>query len=131
VFKLLLIAVGGSAGALARYFVSGGVQGLLDRTQSHWAFPWGTMVVNITGCLVMGLLAPLLFERARPEIREMILIGFLGAYTTWSSFGYETIRFLDGRQYMAAAIYVLGTNLCCLVAVLIGFRWMTRFIGGS
>ena len=127
-FKLLLIALGGSAGALARYGVSGGIQNWLDRAQCGWTFPWGTMVVNMSGCLVIGLLAPFLFERARPEYRDMVMIGFLGAYTTWSSFGYETIRFLNDGQFKAAATYVLGTNLCCLVAVWIGYRLMTRLL---
>ena len=127
-FKLLLIALAGSAGALTRYGVSGGIQTWLDRTQSGWTFPWGTMLVNITGCLMIGLLAPLLFERARPEYRDMVLIGFLGAYTTWSSFGYETIRFLNDGQFKAATVYVLSTNLFCLAAVWLGYRLMTRFL---
>jgi CrcB protein len=128
VFKLLLIALGGSFGALARYAMAGGVQRLLDRPGMHWVFPWGTMVVNVTGCLLMGILAPVLLDRVRPEYRDMVLIGFLGAYTTWSSFGYETIRFLNDGQFRAAVTYVLATNAGCLLAVWIGYRLTTRLL---
>jgi CrcB protein len=128
VFKLLLVALGGSAGAVARYAMAGGVHRLTDRPGMHWAFPWGTTVINVTGCLLMGILAPLLLDRLRPEYRDMVLIGFLGAYTTWSTFGYETIRFLNDGQFRAAATYVLVTNAGCLLAVWIGYRLSTRLL---
>jgi fluoride exporter len=128
VFKLLLIALGGSCGAVARYAIGGQVQRLTDRAGMHWTFPWGTTVINVTGCLLMGILAPLLLDRVRPEYRDMVLIGFLGAYTTWSTFGYETIRFLNDGQFRAVATYVLATNAGCLLAVWIGYRLATRLL---
>jgi CrcB protein len=129
VFKLLVIALGGSVGAVARYAMAGEIQRFMDRPTIRWTFPWGTMVVNVLGCLLMGILAPLLFERVRPEYRDMVLIGFLGAFTTWSTFSYEIIRFVNDGQIRAAATYLLGTNVLCLSAVWIGYRLCTRLLG--
>jgi fluoride exporter len=126
--RFVLIAAGGSAGAIARYLLSGEIQRLLDRPTIRWTFPWGTMVVNVLGCLLMGVLAPLLLERVRPEHRDMVLIGFLGAFTTWSSFGYEVIRFVNDGQIRAALTYLLATNVLCLSAVWFGYRLCVRLM---
>ncbi len=105
--KILCIAAGGAAGALARYAVGGKVQGWSSST-----FPWGTMAVNLTGCLLIGLLAGL-FERAAtlPEVRALVLIGFLGAYTTFSTFSLESMNLLRDREYGWLAVNVLVSNV--------------------
>ena len=86
---LLLIGLGGFAGAIARYLVDGAVA---ERTDG--AFPWGTLVVNATGSFVLGLLFALTADRAilPAEIRGPVLIGFIGAYTTFSTWMLESWR---------------------------------------
>lgn len=86
--KLLLIGLGGFAGAILRYLVSGWVQGWVNRAN----FPYGTLVVNVCGCLVMGLLAGLA-ERSlvSEEMRALVMVGVLGAFTTFSTFGNDTL----------------------------------------
>jgi CrcB protein len=108
---------------VTRYGVGGWVQRLLvDRPGA--VFPWGTLLINITGCALMGLLTPILFERslARPEFRMAILVGFLGAYTTWSSFSIETLRLLNDGDWRHALGYFIGTNVGCFAAVWIAYR---------
>lgn len=127
--QIVYIAVGGAAGAVTRYSVAGLVQTLL-RGRPGEAFPWGTLLINVSGCFLIGLLAPLLLERSvlRPEFRTAILVGFLGAYTTWSTFGFETLAFLNAGDHRRAIAYALGTNLGCFAAVWIGYRtatWLT------
>jgi CrcB protein len=122
---VLWVAIGGAAGAVTRYAVGGWVQRLLQ-DRSAGAFPWGTLLINVTGCALMGLLAPVLFERslARPELRMAILVGFLGAYTTWSTFSYETLRFLNDGDFRHALYYALGTNAGCFLAVWLAYHVM-------
>jgi fluoride exporter len=119
-----LLAVAGSIGAILRYAVSGWVQRSAGGT-----FPWGTLAVNLTGCIAIGLLAPLLMERiVRPEYRVAILIGLLGSFTTFSTFGYETFRLLSDGQFGHAAAYVLAMNAGGLLAVWIGYRGMEHLL---
>lgn len=127
--KLVWIAVGGALGAVARYGVGGLVQGVLRGRPSE-AFPWGTLLINVTGCMAMGFLAPLLLDRSvlRPEFRMAILVGFLGAYTTWSTFSIETLRFLNDGDWRRAMGYALGTNLGCFLAVWAAYRIMERVV---
>jgi len=90
-WKVALIGVGGFIGAIARY----GVGGLVHRSYSG-AFPWGTMIVNLAGCLVLGYLATLSedYGAFRPETRLFLFIGVLGGFTTFSTFGLETFSLL-------------------------------------
>lgn len=122
---VLWVAIGGAAGAVTRYAVGGWVQRLWQ-DRSAGVFPWGTLLINVTGCALMGLLAPVLFERslARPELRMAILVGFLGAYTTWSTFSYETLRFLNDGDFRHALYYALGTNAGCFLAVWLAYHVM-------
>lgn len=99
---LLLIGAGGFAGSLARYLVTAAVLRLLPTTR----FPWATLTVNVAGCLAIGLAAGYAEARelAQPELRLFLLIGFLGAFTTFSTFGYETLALLQsGRPLPALA----------------------------
>lgn len=113
----VLIALGGAVGAVSRYVVSAWVQ---NRVAS--LFPWGIFVVNAAGCLLMGLLFPVLTAKVSSSVRMMILIGFLGALTTWSSFGHDTIQMVSDGQLARAAKYVVLTNVVCLTSVWIGYR---------
>lgn len=127
--NVLWIAVGGALGAVTRYGVGGVVQNVL-RGRPGEAFPWGTLLINVTGCLLMGLLTPLFLERSvlRPEFRMAILVGFLGAYTTWSTFSIETLRFLNNGDWRRAMGYAIGTNAGCFLAVWLAYRVMERVI---
>ena len=103
----LAAAVGGGLGSLARYLLQGWVQRRAGEAQG-WAavFPWGTLAVNLSGCLLIGFLAMLFEQRlvVAPETRTFVLIGLLGGFTTFSSFGFETFALLrDGNTLLAAA----------------------------
>lgn len=109
--KLFLIGLGGFFGALARYGVSLWIG-------QNWGrnFPLGTLVVNVTGCFLIGLLMPLLTVKfmASPHLRLFLTIGFLGAYTTFSTFEYETGALLTDGEWLFATLNVF-------LSVLIGF----------
>ncbi len=124
--KLLLIALGGSVGAVLRYLLAGWGQRLING-----AFPLGTLIVNSTGGLVMGFLVgvltgPLL---VREEIRLMLLVGFVGSFTTFSTFGYETLALLEDREWGGAALNVAVSNGVGIAAVLAGIRLAERWQG--
>lgn len=115
--KILLIAAAGGLGALARY----GLSGLAARWHGG-SFPWGTMAVNVAGCFVFGLLWSLAEGRLAigGETRAIVFIGFLGAFTTFSSFAYETAALLRDAQWLLAGANVAGQNAAGLAFVLLG-----------
>jgi fluoride exporter len=111
------IAIAGALGALARY----GVEGLV----SNWAdgaFPWGTFAVNVTGSFALGLVFALTTERLAldPWLRSTITIGFLGAYTTFSTLSLESYRLLEDGAIGLALANVLGSAAAGLAAVYLG-----------
>lgn len=115
--KLLLIGVAGSLGALARY----GLGGLVQR-YSNVTFPWGTLVVNILGAFLFGLIWSLVEQRLvmSVETRVIILSGFLGAFTTFSSFMFETSSLIGEAQWALAALNVVGQIVLGLTAMFLG-----------
>jgi len=122
-FKIWIgLALGGAFGACGRYLTSTLVQSLASQRATA-TFPWGTLSVNVLGCLLMGFLYPWFLERNLPqEYRVAILTGLLGAFTTWSSFGVETVNLLNDGQWGWAALNVFGTNAACFTAVMAGYR---------
>ncbi len=113
----LLVFVGGGLGAAARY----GLQGLVYR----WAkstFPYGTLVVNVTGCFVIGALMTAFEDRflVNPSIRIFLTIGILGGFTTFSSFSYETVALFRDGEIVLGVANVAASLLLCLVATLLG-----------
>jgi fluoride exporter len=107
----LWVALGGAAGAAARYGVAQWAGG-----RWGWTFPWGTFAVNITGSLAIGLLMALLIGRgADPAYRLLLVTGFLGGYTTFSSFSLETLSLIETRRFGEAALYVAGSVLLGLL----------------
>ena len=113
------IFLAGGAGALLRYALSGIVQG-----RAGEAFPWGTLAVNVVGCFAIGLLATAFEERSvlSSELRLALLVGLLGGFTTFSTFGLETWRLLEGGEPMAALGNALGSVVACLFAVAAGIQ---------
>ena len=119
--KLLLLALGGALGTLARY----GLNGLIsDRVAT---FPLGTMIVNITGCFVIGVLSPLTL---RSEWRLFLMIGVCGGYTTFSSFGLQTLNLARDGEWFFVAANVIGSNVLGLLAVYLGIV-CGRFLQGG
>jgi fluoride exporter len=117
--RLLTIAVGGAAGALCRYFVTGWVQGL-----ATGPFPVGTLFVNFSGCFVFGALAAIFTwtAPASDPYRVLLLVGFLGAYTTFSTFSWDTLALFDDGRLDLALLNVGASNLLCLTGVWLGHR---------
>ena len=115
--SLLLVGLGGFAGAISRYLVDGLVS---DRTGG--GFPWGTLVVNVTGSFLLGLLFAMTAERAilPAEIRGPVMIGFIGAYTTFSTYMLESWILIEGGSYLPALANLGGSIVIGLVAVAAG-----------
>ena len=112
-----LVGVGGFLGASARYLVGVLVNRLLPAT-----FPYPTMLINVTGCLAIGFLAVLVEEQLRlgPNTRLFWMIGILGGYTTFSTFGYETVLLMRAGSHAAALVNVAGSVVLGLLAVWAG-----------
>ena len=113
----LAIALSGALGALARY----GLDGWVARRTSG-SFPWGTLVVNVSGSLLLGFLFTLLTDRYRvePWLRSGLTIGFVGAYTTFSTLSLETYRLLEDGSYGLAAANAFGSAAAGLAALYVG-----------
>lgn len=116
--KLLLLALAGAIGTLARYFLGGAVQRL-----SGGAFPWGTFAVNMTGTLLFGFVWSLAEDRLviSGEARAIILVGFMGAFTTFSSFMFETGELMRDSQWALAFGNIALQNLTGVLFLFIGF----------
>jgi CrcB protein len=113
---LLAVALGGALGAVARYLASGWLQ---DVTRGF--FPWGTFGVNVAGSLLLGFaLVWLQGTVASAEVRALITIGFLGSFTTFSTFSYETVAMLRDGEWWRAGGYAAGSLALGLVAVAAG-----------
>lgn len=117
--KLLMVGMGGFAGSICRYIVSGLSQRLFDDP----FFPYGTLTVNVAGCLLIGLLGGLSETRHifTPEIRALILIGFLGGFTTFSTFGYEIFTIARNGLFVAALTNLILHLVLGFTAVWLGF----------
>jgi fluoride exporter len=114
---ILYIALGGVAGTLSRYGLEGWIQ-----TRTATGFPLGTLTVNLAGSLLLGFILRLATGTAviSPDVRVGLTIGFCGAFTTMSTFSYESVSLLNDGDYVRAAVYMSGTILGCVVAVVLG-----------
>lgn len=123
--QTLAIASGGAVGALLRFWISGWVYGVLGR-----GFPWGTLAVNVAGSLAMGIGYVWLVERSGlgPEWRAFLLVGLLGAFTTFSTFSIETLNLIEGGDMAKALVNAVVSVLVCTLAawggVLGGRQWL-------
>jgi CrcB protein len=112
----VVVAVGGALGALARY----GVQ--LGLPHSPGAWPWATVAVNLTGCLLIGLLLAVLLARApdHPWLRPFLATGVLGGYTTFSTFSVDAVQLVEAGRWPLAVAYLLVSVVGGLAAVVLG-----------
>jgi CrcB protein len=115
--RVIALAVAGACGTLARY----GLAGLVQRGQLT-SFPWGTLTVNVLGCFLFGLIWTLTQQRLviSGETRTIILIGFLGSFTTFSAFLFETDQMLEHRQWLLAGLNMVAELGLGLGAYLLG-----------
>jgi CrcB protein len=116
----ILIGIGSALGGMSRYFVSGVITNATGGT-----FPYGTMLVNITGCAVIGFFATLTGTDGRLLVgtpaRQFVMVGICGGYTTFSSFSLETLYLLQAGEWTAAMANAVGSLLLCLFAVWLGY----------
>ena len=120
--RLFLIAVFGAIGTLARYGLQGAVQ-------TAAGFPYGTLLVNLLGCFFLGLIGQFTLNRMviSPEMRVAIAVGFFGGFTTFSSFGWETAKMLEGGAWARASVYVGTSVFVGLLLTVAGIRLANRF----
>jgi len=116
------IAAGGAAGACCRFLLSSWIN---QRLSSE--FPWGTFAANTLGSILFGVLFVLVFSLTslREPLRLLLLVGFLGAFTTFSTFAFETVRLAQEGQWWLVAANVVGSNLACLLGLWIAIT-LTR-----
>lgn len=121
----LSIAVGGAIGAVSRYWLSTTVESF-----NHTGFPMGTFLVNVVGSLLIGLCFAVLMDKAQlvDTWRPIIMIGFLGAMTTFSTFSLDALLLFQQGHYNAALIYTTGSVVVCLIATFTGMLLAKLFI---
>lgn len=120
-----VIAAGGALGGLARHAVSVAVP------TAHDGLPWATLAANVSGSLLLGVLMVVLLERSRPRryLRPFLGVGVLGGYTTFSTYAVEAVVLLDQGRVAAAAAYVVGTLMACLLATWCGMVAARSLLG--
>jgi fluoride exporter len=112
--KYLVIALGGALGAMTRYFI-----GNLISSYFTSGFPWGTFIINITGSFIIGFFLTLIGEQITlsPQWRLAVAVGFVGAYTTFSTFEYEILKLIEGNNIATAFLYISASLLVGFLAV--------------
>lgn len=129
-FGYLMVAFGGALGSVARYWLSDIVGQKVGGT-----FPWGTIIVNITGSFVIGALAALAVPGGRwylnPTGRLFFMYGICGGYTTFSSFSLQTLTLAQAGQWLAAGANVLISVVLCLIAVWLGYLAVAASVKGN
>lgn len=115
--RIISILIGGATGALSRY----GLSRFISNALVHTLFPWSTLVINSIGCLVIGF-AVQVFDRVvvAPAVRDFLVIGFLGAFTTFSTFALETVNLLREREWGFGVWNLLGSNILGIIMVFAG-----------
>jgi CrcB protein len=124
--SLLAVGIGGAAGAVSRYAATGWIQSL-----SGGFFPWGTLAVNVAGSLTLGfVLVWLQATVSSAELRELVTIGFLGSFTTFSTFSYETVAMVRDGEWWRAGSYAAGSVVLGVLAVVVGAAAATALLHG-
>ncbi|MDG1244602.1 MAG: fluoride efflux transporter CrcB [Porticoccaceae bacterium] len=120
----LAVAIGGALGSMARYALSAWIFDV----SSH-KFPYATLTVNVIGSFVMGILFVIIIEKAAlpAEMRSLLMIGFLGAFTTFSAFSLDALGLWQNGHVFLSLVYMLATVVLCLVAISTAI-WLTRLL---
>jgi CrcB protein len=120
----LAVAIGGALGSVARYALSSWI---FDITSNK--FPYATLIVNVAGSFVMGILFVVIVERAvlPAEMRSLLMIGFIGAFTTFSAFSLDALGLWQNGHVLMSVIYMIATVILCLVAISTAI-WLTRLM---
>ena len=115
--RALVVGIAGFAGAVSRYAIGAWVA-----RRSPRGFPWATFVINVSGCFALGFLMALFAGRwvPDPDVRAALTVGFLGAFTTFSTFAYETVSLRDVGATTTAAVYVVASVALGLAAAWLG-----------
>lgn len=115
--QVIAIACGGAFGALSRYFVIGLVTDWLGKD-----FPFGTLLVNVLGSFLIGILYVVVVVKMHvsPELKSILVVGFLGAFTTFSTFSLEAFNFINQGLLLSAVTYILSSVILCILAVWAG-----------
>lgn len=114
----LQVFIGGALGAVSRYGV-----GQLFPAYGGMSFPWSTFFVNLAGCLLIGLaMGSSPVNAVLRQYWPLLVVGFLGGFTTFSSFGLDTVQLLQNKQWGLTVYYVLGTNIAGLLLVYVGYQ---------
>ena len=115
----LAVALGGALGTIGRYLVSGVVANAFGET-----FPWGTLIINVSGSFVIGFFATLTAPDGRVMVsgttRQFVMVGLCGGYTTFSSFSLQTLNLLRGGEFVPAAGNMVGSVVFCMIGVWLG-----------
>jgi fluoride exporter len=122
--RLALIAIFGAVGTLLRYSIQ-----VFATVQTGSMFPWGTLLINLTGCFGLGLIGQFTLNRmvVSPDWRMAITVGFFGGYTTFSSFGWETAKMLEAGEWLPAFGYVATSVVIGLLLSIAGIRLANHF----
>lgn len=123
--QALLVASGGAIGSLLRYYV-----GQWALRLAGPAFPWGTLTVNVVGCFVIGVFAELILRRfdASPELRLLLITGFLGGFTTFSAFSLDAISLFERGAAVSGAVYIFASVGLSMAAVMAGLALMRAIL---
>jgi fluoride exporter len=114
--RLAFVAAGGAVGAVLRYLVSGAVHSLMGPV-----FPWGTLSVNLIGCFAIGVLWGLFdATTVSPNVRAGVLLGILGSFTTFSTFGFESLNLLRSGETTMGIVNLLASNVLGVLLVYVG-----------
>ncbi len=116
--KIILLALAGACGAISRFWLTSWTSSLLGLN-----FPWGTWLVNIAGCFLFGLIWVLAYEKGLipVHLRVVILVGFLGSFTTFSTYIFENSAFIQDAQWVKIVLNILGQNILGFCALYLGY----------
>ena len=114
---IIIVGIGSGIGGICRYIIS------LFMSQTHSGFPWGTFIVNVAGCMLIGILWGITsrFHSLPPAISLFLIVGFCGGFTTFSTFSREGLNLLQANNYFLFSIYVIGSIVLGILAVTIGY----------